>query len=52
MGLALFLISDIARLSMKDLLRAMMPFYLPLLGTLAIITLAEDLTLWLPRMMR
>jgi tripartite ATP-independent transporter DctM subunit len=52
MGLALFLISDIARISMKDLLRAMLPFYLPLLGTLAIITLAEDLTLWLPRMMR
>jgi TRAP-type C4-dicarboxylate transport system permease large subunit len=52
MGLALFLISDIARISMKDLLRALMPFYLPLFGTLVIITLAEDVTLWLPRMMR
>lgn len=52
MGLSLFLISDIAKISMKDLLRALMPFYLPLFGTLAIITFAEDITLWLPRMMR
>jgi tripartite ATP-independent transporter DctM subunit len=52
MGLSLFLISDIAKISMKDLLRALLPFYLPLFGTLAIITLAEDVTLWLPRMMR
>ncbi|HEX6980477.1 MAG TPA: TRAP transporter large permease [Alphaproteobacteria bacterium] len=52
MGLSLFLICDIARISMKELLRALWPFYLPLFGTLAIITLAEDLTLWLPRMIR
>ena len=39
MGLALFLISDIAKVSMRDVLRELVPFYVPLLLTLAIITL-------------
>jgi tripartite ATP-independent transporter DctM subunit len=52
MGLALFLISDIAKVSMRDVLRQLVPFYVPLLLTLAIITLLPDLTLWLPKMIR
>lgn len=52
MGLALFLITDIARVTMRDVLRELLPFYLPLVATLAIITLFPDLTLWLPRMIR
>jgi len=50
MGLSLFLVSDIAKESIRQLLRALLPFYIPLLTTLVILTLAKDFTLWLPRM--
>lgn len=52
MGLSLFLVSQIAQISLRSLLRALLPFYVPLLLTLAIITFADDLVLWLPRMLR
>ncbi len=52
MGLSLFLVSSIAQVSLRSLLKALLPFYVPLLGTLAVITFMEDLTLWLPRMIR
>jgi len=52
MGLALFLISDIAKVSMRAILKELIPFYVPLFGTLAIITLWPELSLWLPKMMR
>jgi tripartite ATP-independent transporter DctM subunit len=52
MGLALFLITDIAKVSMRGVLRELMPFYIPLLATLAIITLIPELSLWIPKMIR
>ncbi len=52
MGLSLFLIADIAGIQMRALLRALLPFYLPLIGTLLMITYVEDVTLWIPRMLR
>jgi TRAP-type C4-dicarboxylate transport system permease large subunit len=52
MGLALFLITDIARISMRSVLRELLPLYLPLVATLAIITLLPEIPLWLPKMMR
>ena len=52
MGLALFLITDIAKVTMRDVLKEMIPFYFPLFVTLAIITLFPGLTLWLPKMIR
>lgn len=52
MGLSLFLVSTIAKISLRQLLVALLPFYVPLLLCLGIITFAEDLVLWLPRMMR
>jgi tripartite ATP-independent transporter DctM subunit len=52
MGLALFLISDIAKVSMRSLLREMLPFYFPLFATLLIITLVPEISLWLPKMIR
>lgn len=52
MGLSLFLVANIAQISIKSLLRALLPFYIPLLSTLAILTFAKDLTLWLPRMIQ
>lgn len=50
MGLSLFLVADIAKVSIRQLLKALLPFYIPLLTTLVILTSAKDFTLWLPRM--
>lgn len=52
MGLSLFLLTSIADISLRQLLRALLPFYVPLLATLAIITFADSLVLWLPGMIR
>ena len=52
MGLALFLITDIAQVSMRAVLRELLPFYIPLVATLAIITLIPELSLWIPKMIR
>jgi tripartite ATP-independent transporter DctM subunit len=50
MGLALYLVSDIAKVAMKDVLREMMPYYVPLVATLLLITYIPVLTTWIPRM--
>jgi tripartite ATP-independent transporter DctM subunit len=52
MGLSLFLISDIAKVPMPQILRAMIPFYPPLLITLLIITYIPAVSLWIPRLMQ
>ncbi len=52
MGLALFLIADIAKAPMPAILKALVPFYIPLFLALAIITYFPELTLWLPKMLR
>ena len=52
MGLALFLISDIAQVSMRAVLKELLPFYPPLIATLALITLFPELSLWIPKMIR
>ncbi len=52
MGLSLFLVSQIAEISLRQLLRALLPFYVPLILTLGIITFADGLVLWLPKMLR
>ncbi len=52
MGLALFLISDVAKITMRAVLRELLPFYIPLFATLAIITLFPAVSLWLPSLMR
>lgn len=52
MGLALFLITDIAEVSMRDVLRAMVPFYIPLLMTLILITYFPEVVLYIPKMIR
>ncbi|EPC02168.1 ABC transporter permease [Litchfieldella anticariensis FP35 = DSM 16096] len=52
MGLSLYLISSIANISLRQLLKALMPFYVPLFMTLAIITFASDMVLWLPGLLR
>jgi tripartite ATP-independent transporter DctM subunit len=48
MGLALFLVSDIAKVSMKEVLKEMMPYYIPLAITLLLITYIPGITTWIP----
>jgi len=49
MGLALFLVADIAKVTMKDVLKAMLPYYVPLGVTLLMITYVPAITTWIPR---
>ncbi len=48
MGLALFLVADIAKVTMKDVLREMAPYYIPLGITLLLITYVPAITTWIP----
>jgi tripartite ATP-independent transporter DctM subunit len=49
MGLALYLVADIAEVKMKDVLREMLPFYIPLVLTLLLITYVPWITTAIPR---
>ena len=49
-GVILFIMMDIARISFGQMIRAMLPFYLPLGVALLIITYWPGLVLWLPRL--
>lgn len=51
-GLSLFLLSSMTGVSMMRLLHAMLPFYPPLLITLALLTIFPILSIWIPMMMR
>jgi tripartite ATP-independent transporter DctM subunit len=48
MGLALFLVADIAKVTMKEVLREMAPYYVPLGITLLLITYVPQITTWIP----
>jgi tripartite ATP-independent transporter DctM subunit len=50
MGLGLYLVSDIAKVTMKALLKEMAPYYVPLAVTLLLITYVPWLTTWIPRL--
>lgn len=50
MGLALYLVADIAKVSMKEVLKEMLPYYIPLAITLLLITYIPSLTTWLPQL--
>ena len=49
-GVLLFIVQDIARVSFGEVVRAFLPFYLPLLLALAVVTYVPGVSLWLPRM--
>jgi tripartite ATP-independent transporter DctM subunit len=51
-GLSLFLLSSMTGVTMTRLLHAMLPFYPPLLITLALLTIFPILSTWIPMMMR
>ncbi|HEX2567485.1 MAG TPA: TRAP transporter large permease [Burkholderiales bacterium] len=50
-GLLLFLMMKIADVSLKELVREVMPFLVVMIGALALITFIPDLVLFLPRVM-
>jgi tripartite ATP-independent transporter DctM subunit len=49
-GLLLFVMTNIAEVPLRDIVRECMPFLFAMIGALALITLVPDLTLWLPRL--
>lgn len=51
-GLSLFLLSSMTGERMTTLVRAMTPFYLPLLLTLALLTFFPEISLLIPRLLR
>jgi C4-dicarboxylate transporter, DctM subunit len=50
-GLLLFMMSKIAEVPLRDIVVEVMPFLWVMGGALAVITLAPDFVLWLPRLM-
>ena len=51
-GVLLFIVQDIARVPFGAVIRAMLPFYVPLVFALLIVTYWPGLSLWLPSMFR
>lgn len=49
-GVILFIMMDIAKISYGAMIRALVPFYLPMLVTLLLITLVPPVTLFLPEL--
>ncbi|WP_308588870.1 TRAP transporter large permease [uncultured Oscillibacter sp.] len=50
-GVCLFVTADVAKISFKDMLKGVSPFYIPLFGTLILITLFPGLITWLPSLL-
>jgi TRAP-type C4-dicarboxylate transport system permease large subunit len=50
-GMVLFILQKVARLSFEATVRAVLPWLIPLLATLAVITYVPDVVLWLPRVL-
>jgi tripartite ATP-independent transporter DctM subunit len=48
-GLLLFIMTTIAKVSLRALVREVLPFLVAMIGALLLITLVPDLVLWLPR---
>jgi tripartite ATP-independent transporter DctM subunit len=52
MGLSLFMVSKIAKVTIKDVVREVAPYYFPLVATLFIITYVPAVVLWIPNMIK
>ncbi len=50
-GMVIFILSKISKLSFEETVRAIMPWMIPLLATLAVITFVPETVLWLPRLL-
>lgn len=51
MGLSLFMVSKVANVPIKSVVKEVAPYYVPLVATLLIITYAPALVLWIPNML-
>jgi len=49
-GMGLFVVQKIAQISFEEMVRAALPFIMPLIIVLGLITYVPGFTLWLPRM--
>jgi C4-dicarboxylate transporter DctM subunit len=50
-GLLLFMMTKIANVPLREIVREVMPFLYVMMGALAAVTLLPDLVLWLPRLL-
>lgn len=50
-GLLLFIMTRIAEVPLRDIVRNVLPFLFAMLGALAIVTLVPGIVLWLPRLL-
>jgi C4-dicarboxylate transporter, DctM subunit len=50
-GLLLFIMTRIAEVPLRDIVRNILPFLFAMLGALAIVTFVPDAVLWLPRLL-
>ena len=50
MGVGLYVISSVGKVSVEDLIGAIWPFLIPLVGALLVITFVPELSLWLPNL--
>jgi len=48
----LFLVSDIAKVPIKSVIKDCFPYFVPLLGTLLIITYVPQVVMWIPNMLK
>lgn len=51
MGLSLFVMRDVAQLSLGQVFIAVAPFLIPLIGALLLMTYIPDIVLWVPRLL-
>lgn len=50
-GICLFITADVAGINFKQMLKGVAPFYVPLFGTLILLTLFPEIATWLPSML-
>jgi tripartite ATP-independent transporter DctM subunit len=49
-GMCLYVVSNIAKAKLEDVMKEMLPFFIPLVLALAIITVFPDIVMFLPRL--
>ena len=52
LGLSLFMISKVGNVAIKDVIKELVPYYIPLLAVLLIITYIPSIVLWLPNLVK
>jgi len=52
MGLSLFMVSNIAKVTIRNVMKQILPYLVPLVATLLIITYWPELVLWIPNMLK